>query len=126
MPHVTGPQWDFDVHEMSVKEFWLNTSEDILIELISIAAESLQKDPQFHRYTEHPVNKSEKLLEEEYDKYCRPVIKVPDADREPLYGELQERVYPDLVSGLGMLRARANNAGKPKTANVIIPPDQLA
>jgi len=92
---------EVEVIDMSQAEFW-HMTEDTIIELICYAAESLRNDPKF---MQHPINKNEWLPEEDYDKYCRPPRRMPDADRAPLIAILTDPKDPkNIVSGMTMAR----------------------
>merc|ERR1719230_1431123 len=60
MPPIGAPP--DEIADMLQIEFW-HLSEDIVIELICIAAESLFKNADYPRFPEHPANKSEWLPE---------------------------------------------------------------
>jgi len=54
--------------ELVMPEFW-HLKEDCVISMMCMAAESLQKSKE--SFKEHPGNKSSKLPEVEFDKFCR-------------------------------------------------------
>lgn len=78
---------DYYCH-MPLPEFW-HLSEELVIELISLAAQTLR--PRYPRFAEHPANKGKHLTDEEYAKYCRPPLHLPTEERNILTAELENR-----------------------------------
>jgi len=94
--------------ELNLPEFW-HIGEDVITELIAIAAKFLGTvQPPFN---EHPINKSEALTEDIYDKFCRPPRKLPEDLRLLIQAEVEHRK----VRKFEMSRAeRASSAGRGK------------
>jgi len=95
--------------ELQMTEFW-HLTEDIVIDLVCMAAESLltSKDPSHARFKEHPANKSDKLLDDEYDRFCRPPRPLPNETRAALAVGLEHR----MVTRQDLVRAEVNLAVK--------------
>jgi len=85
-------------------EFW-HLSEETVVEIMCIAAELLPRYPEHQNLREHPANRSERLRDEEYDRWCRPPRKLLANDKEPLIGELTG----NFMSALSIYRSRGAN-----------------
>lgn len=105
-------QWSYPTltgKELMMPEFW-HLTEDMVIDLVCMAAESLgtSKDPNHAKFKEHPANKSDKLMEDEYDKFCRPLRPLPNETRAALAVGLEHR----MVTRQDLVKAEVNLAVK--------------
>lgn len=78
--------------ELALPSFW-ECSEDLLVDLISVAAEALKT---VRPFPDHPLNKGGVLQQETFDKYVRPPRMIPADVRATLLSHMTHRTqHPD-------------------------------